>query len=271
MEISGLRDVAGNIAGVGMEAEPALGGGARLMELVERIYAAAEDPGLWEGVLEQVACSGELLRPHLERAVRLQRRLQSLEAETVGLGAALEAAEQAVVCVDAKGRVVLVNTAAAKVLEAGEGLRIAEGGRMVCEQAEDTAVLRKLLAGRLAAVGRSVGAMKVQRRGGDGVALNVTAMPVRGVGEASMLLFLGDPKRVPRSRADVMRSLYGLTPTEGRVCDGLLEGLETREVAERMRTTLETARFHMKQILRKTGAARQQELVRLMMALPTMG
>jgi DNA-binding CsgD family transcriptional regulator len=62
--------------------------------------------------------------------------------------------------------------------------------------------------------------------------------------------------------------LYGMTPTECRGADLLLEGLDTRELVQRLSITLETARFHVKRVLTKTGARRQSELVRLMLSLP---
>jgi DNA-binding CsgD family transcriptional regulator len=65
-----------------------------------------------------------------------------------------------------------------------------------------------------------------------------------------------------------MRALYGLTPAEARLADLLLEGCEVREAADRLRTTLETARFHLKRVLAKTGTRRQTELMRLMLSLP---
>jgi DNA-binding CsgD family transcriptional regulator len=68
-----------------------------------------------------------------------------------------------------------------------------------------------------------------------------------------------------------MRKLYKLTPAEGRIADLLLEGLEVREVSQRLGVTLETARFHVKRVLAKTGVRRQSELVRLMLGLPGAG
>ena len=65
-----------------------------------------------------------------------------------------------------------------------------------------------------------------------------------------------------------MRQLYGLTPSEARVANLLLEGCEVREVAERHGITLETCRFNVKRVLAKTGTRRQSELSRLMMSLP---
>jgi DNA-binding CsgD family transcriptional regulator len=66
----------------------------------------------------------------------------------------------------------------------------------------------------------------------------------------------------------VMRQLYRLTPSEARVADRLLDGLEIREIADRLGITLETCRFHLKRVFAKTGTPRQAELIRLMLSLP---
>jgi DNA-binding CsgD family transcriptional regulator len=86
--------------------------------------------------------------------------------------------------------------------------------------------------------------------------------------EAAALVQFSDPFALPRSRRTVLRALYGLTPTESRLADLLLQGLEVREVADRMSTTLETARCHLKRVMAKTGTRRQAELMRLMLTLP---
>jgi DNA-binding CsgD family transcriptional regulator len=86
--------------------------------------------------------------------------------------------------------------------------------------------------------------------------------------QAVALVQFSDPFAIPRSRSAVLRALYGLTPTESRLADLLLQGLEVRDAAERMTTTLETARFHLKRVMAKTGTRRQTELMRLMLSLP---
>ena len=60
-----------------------------------------------------------------------------------------------------------------------------------------------------------------------------------------------------------------LTPAEARVVDQLLQGREMQEVANGLGITLETARFHTKRVLSKTGTRRQTELMRLMLSLPS--
>ena len=82
------------------------------------------------------------------------------------------------------------------------------------------------------------------------------------------LVFASDPLASPKSRAAFMRMLYRLTPVESRLADLLLEGLEVRRIADRLGITIQTARFHLKRVLAKTGTRRQTELMRLMLSLP---
>jgi len=82
------------------------------------------------------------------------------------------------------------------------------------------------------------------------------------------LVFLSDPEARPASRAEILRALYRLTPAECRLADLLAQGCDTASSAGQLAMTVETARFHIKSIFRKTGARRQSELVRLILGLP---
>ena len=46
---------------------------------------------------------------------------------------------------------------------------------------------------------------------------------------------------------------YDLTPTETAVLGQIAEGLSNREIAERQRVSLETARTHVHRVLQKLG------------------
>ena len=104
-------------------------------------------------------------------------------------------------------------------------------------------------------------------------ALQVTVLPVPeqkefAGSESFALILVSDPSSLSRPRTALMQQLFGLTPAESRLTDLLLNGLEVREAAERLLITLETARFHLKRVLTKTGTHRQTELMRLMLSLP---
>lgn len=107
--------------------------------------------------------------------------------------------------------------------------------------------------------------------------LQVTVTPVRFGGPARLdclaaaLVFISDPEVAPRSRQGVLRSLFGLSPTEARITGLLASGAELATIAAQLRMTLGTARFHLKAIFRKTGTSRQADLVRLVLRLPGQG
>jgi DNA-binding CsgD family transcriptional regulator len=59
-----------------------------------------------------------------------------------------------------------------------------------------------------------------------------------------------------------------VTPSEARVADLLLQGIDTSEISAKLHITLETARLQVKRLLNKTGTRRQAELLRLLVSLP---
>lgn len=219
----------------------------------------------------------EALLPHVQMALRLRTRVMASNATDLFAEAALDAMSIAALLVTGKGRVRYMNQLAASFLQRGDGLRLHKNV-LAATDSEENEELALLIAGAVAngrngseAV-RGGGAIRVSRAGTPGV-LQVTVLPVpeqkRIAASGSFALVLvSDPSSLPRPRASLMQQLYGLTPAESRLADLLLEGLEVREAAERLLITLETARFHLKRILAKTGTHRQTELMRLMLSLP---
>ena len=63
-------------------------------------------------------------------------------------------------------------------------------------------------------------------------------------------------------------SLFGLTPAEQRVLSLLLEDQAPKEIAHALGVGLSTVRTQLSALLQKTGARRQQDLMRLMAAFP---
>jgi DNA-binding NarL/FixJ family response regulator len=110
----------------------------------------------------------------------------------------------------------------------------------------------------------------LSRKSGE-APLRLTVTPFRshllvgGSGQLRALVFIADPAKTPPSRFDVLRSLYGLAPTEGRIADALAGGFDVTAIAERFTLTQETVRFYLKSIFRVN---RQSDLMRLILGLP---
>lgn len=84
----------------------------------------------------------------------------------------------------------------------------------------------------------------------------------------SALLLLSDPERRPQLEAESIARLYGLTPTEARLAQGLAAGGRLDDVAQELGVSRNTAVTHLKRVFQKTHTERQSELVALLVAGP---
>jgi DNA-binding CsgD family transcriptional regulator len=221
----------------------------------------------------------QTLLPHLQRALTLYLQFSQMQASVLGLESALDAFEHAVFGLDRQGRVVLSNRHAEALARSGACIRLTNG-RLTATHPAQNAQFETLLSEAIDAsngIGLSSGGAMLLHNNSvaNSIAtpLRVTVTPLRVVSpdngvQLAVLVFLSDPAVRPQSRTATLRSLYGLTPVETRVAELLLEGLDVRAVSEALGMTLETTRFRVKQILAKTGAGRQSELIRLLLSLP---
>jgi DNA-binding CsgD family transcriptional regulator len=66
---------------------------------------------------------------------------------------------------------------------------------------------------------------------------------------------------------ELLRDLFGLTPTECRVALAIAQGRAPRELADELAMSLSTARVHLHRVLAKTECHRQADLARLILQL----
>jgi DNA-binding CsgD family transcriptional regulator len=217
----------------------------------------------------------KLLNPHLAKAFRLQRVLERAADSNKALLGSIAQFDFGVIALDGEGRITNFSPPAKHILEQQDGIRIS-ALRLEAVHLAENDKLQEMLA-----VANRVWdkphrppchTLLLSRKSGK-KPLQLVVFPFVSSGllaeeRLQVLVFLSDPSSKPISRAAVLRTLYELTPTESRLADLLLQGFEVREAADRLRTTLETARFHLKRVLAKTGTRRQTELMRLMLSLP---
>jgi DNA-binding CsgD family transcriptional regulator len=83
-----------------------------------------------------------------------------------------------------------------------------------------------------------------------------------GLPQPAALLLIHDPDRAVAMPADRLARVYGLTPAEAKLAAALAGGSSLGAYADNARITIGTARWYLKQVLAKTGAHRQSDLVR---------
>jgi len=217
----------------------------------------------------------KLLNPHLAKAFRLQRVLELAADNNKALLGSIAQFDFGVIALDGEGRITNLSPPAKQLLDQEDGIRI-HASRLEATYPTENRRLQEILASSNQVWEHphqpNDNTLLLSRKSGK-KPLQLVVFPFVSSGlvvedHPQVLVFLSDPSSKPTSRAAVLRALYGLTPTESRLADLLLQGFEVREAAYHLRTTVETARFHLKRVQAKTGTRRQTELMRLMLSLP---
>ena len=217
-----------------------------------------------------------LLKQHMGRAMQISIKTHLIELRTATARDALNQLQQGVVVVDGQARIKWMNAFARRLVEDGDGLR-APG---LCLETTFRADSARLAAAIKSAVdaGRAIAeppgaAVVVRRRSGAAPLLLLVTPAPRGsplleTKNAAAIVFVTDPELSADQPARHLQAFYGLTEREADLAIALAKGLSPAEYARDSELAINTVRWHVKQIQSKTNAARQSDIVRLVMATP---
>jgi DNA-binding CsgD family transcriptional regulator len=207
----------------------------------------------------------------VRRAVLIGGALERTSGEAAVLSEMIDTVRSGMLLVDAAGRIVHANSAALKMIAAGNVLHCT-GDQLAVGDAETDRMFRALFA----AAGE----------GDDSLGTRGIAFPVTGAAgdryAVSLLPLASGARRMARSRLAAVAMLfihraelallaapemiaksYGLTPSELRILLAVVEVGGAAEVAEALGIGESTVRFHLKRLFEKTGTHRQAGLVKL--------
>ncbi|WP_322041884.1 helix-turn-helix transcriptional regulator [Paraburkholderia sp. J67] len=213
------------------------------------------------------------LLPHLRNAIRVQRRLESVQAhdghdplEALDAFDALDSLAQGVLIVDGKARVVFANRAAAALLAQPHGLRESRHG-LQAPSSEATQRLHALIvsAAHSKTPARAGGAMLIERAA-PGAPLQVLVSPL-GARRGTAMLMLIDPQATRHGIEQRLVALYALTPAEARVACEIGNGGNPRDIAQALQVLPSTVRTHLHHVFAKTATRGQPDLMRLVALL----
>lgn len=217
----------------------------------------------------------ELLAPHLQRALEVNRRLWQLVNETNATQETLHRLTVGVILVDAGGKPLFLNKRAEEIVATGDGLTISKE-TLRAPTWTDTKTLHKLIHE----------AVRSPLRSGNGMVLSTPRLLcplsifVTPVGKAlnsgfqfdnscvAAALFIGHVGEELELSLEILSQLHGLTRAEARLAAALANGHSLEEIATRSNLSLHTVRTQLKSCFRKTGCHRQTELVRLVHCTP---
>lgn len=228
---------------------------------VER--AAGRPPFTAADVLEfrrlvhHMANAERLARSSEERALDWELPRRILDSMSVGA-----------VIADQGGQVQFANAAAEEILGENDGLTRRDG-RIQAARSFET---NNLLAALRDSHATAHGALLIARPSGKRpYAIVVTPLAGSGESKASRaLVFVSDLAHRNNELAPRLSQLFGLSKAEARVAAGIAEGRRLTEIAQEFDVRMPTVRTQLRAVLKKVGASRQADLVRIVLALPPM-
>lgn len=217
--------------------------------------------------------------PHLQRLTRLLRATDQWRTAARQGEMALNALDQGVLLLDARGEVLFSNQRAQSLLRAQDCLGLKKG----CLHAVGMA--GQVLLGATMARVMQTGVPESLRLFGTTAApadrpaphcLTVTRLardehlPAHALHARAELLVLVSVPQAQRSvTAHQLMQLFSLTSAEARLAHALARGWSVDEYAKAQGLGLPTVRTQVRSVLDKTGTSRQQELVRMLALLPS--
>ena len=222
---------------------------------------------------------GELLRvlkPHLQRAFELHRRIQGLERKGSAAAELLNHLQAGVILLDARGLVIFANDSANLIFRREKALKLTSKGIRAMSPAEDKKLGRLVAEAVSTGSGRGFragGTMAIERESLTGfLHLLVTPLHLHTIqfGKTSPVaaIFITDTDRKALAPPRLLVQLYGVTHAEARLAQLLASGASIKEASEKLNVSQSTLRSQLKSIFGKTNVNRQSELVRMLLTGP---
>jgi len=227
---------------------------------------------LWRSRRQEGWTGGDFVRfrsivPHLARAVRIGDHFGAAKAINGFSAETLYRLGRGLFIVTSSAMVLFANGVAESLLGEHGGLTLRQQ-RLSAEQPAQNQVLHELIVA--AAQHKRGGSMIVSR--GEAAPLLLMVIPARAEawnavgGQPGAMVVTKDLNPAAPRPLDAFSRHYGLTPAETRVAAELAVGDGIAGAAQRLQISEATARTHRIRVFQKTGARRQAELVRLILA-----
>jgi DNA-binding CsgD family transcriptional regulator len=173
---------------------------------------------------------------------------------------ALDWLSYGVVMVDADVRPIFANRAARALIEEG---RLPLSRKATLHRTDPIEAIRRVIASFDGAGAHATAACRV----GDPPLVCTLASVPRGSAERNVraILFVTDPKRLPVTQPGVLAG-FGLTRAEAAFAIEFVNGHRLQTCAARLGISTTTAKTHLQRIFEKTGACRQADLMRRILA-----
>jgi len=207
----------------------------------------------------------QCLAPHISIAARTTWRLEQLKLNDPIFRGALDTINEALVLVDAKGKLIFSNSAAENYIRRGEWVTVTDGqlttATEVIEASTFTLALAKL--------GNGIGNTVLLTSSTTRKRLILVTVPIsremniHGARDLVAGIVWLVSSEIEMSPANRLAKLFELTRAEERLLQRLVAGDSLQGAAAVLQVSIHTARNQLKAIFRKTGRRTQGQLLSL--------
>lgn len=170
---------------------------------------------------------------------------------------------------NASGQILTMNKSFEQILAAHDGLELTSAGVLQIQEGSTSPfdeLIERVQANTATGKSKHAAAIAVARPSGHRP-LTLYIRPTkpttasRGTVAPSALVFVMDPELSIEAAEAELQQLYGLTQTEARVANLLMEGKTLDECCQELAIRRSTGRTHVQHLFEKVGVQRQSELV----------
>ncbi len=246
-------------------------------DLIGRLYQNIGNTDSWNRVLEEIDQLPEperqALSHHITKAWDIHLKLDGWRLSLTVWKAVLDHLASPVILVDRQASLLHTNQAGQRALESADYLSSRQGKvefQIPIPQKPSLAAMIASVWGSNSPRGH---AARVVAADGRVAVLTIRALknlpagPSYGRAEAA--LFLSMPR--PSFDAEVLQTVFDLTPAEARLAEQLVWGEELSTLAERWNLSRETLKSQLDRLFHKTGTHRQTQLVAVLLSVHSMG
>lgn len=209
---------------------------------------------------------------HLARALEIRDRLEQHAVRADTLAESMNRATFGLMVLDDSGRVLEANPVVEQLMRRDASLSVDRSGRLQL-RGRAHAELRHWLQHGRSSSGRPEATITVPRHLQAPLSLMLTpvsaATPLWIGSGPRWILFVFDPDAGALPSVEMLSKALQVSDREAEVALLLAQGLDPREVAERLGISLHTVRDHLKSVFAKTGTRSQVNLVRRILRMPT--
>ncbi len=256
----------------------------RALGVKRRIVARLHDHGAWfdgltffysldRGLMTSAENKEvQIILPHVAKAVAVARPFNVLKSRFQAVFSVLDRFHIGVLVLSSSGSVVIKNMEAERILDLKDGLSLNSKFQLIAQSDNGHSHLGAAIKAASAtsqSEGENSGSLlSIERRSGEDaflveVAPLMDSQPEIGELLRGVLIFIIDPTNRARISTAGMEMLYELSKTESLVCKMLVDGHDTREMAEIRNVSPETIRTQIKSVFAKTRSSNRADVVRL--------